>query len=344
MRRLAVILSVMVAQGGVAMAEPAPVLGKDVDADGKPLPFGRAAYVSPSTPLGSGPFKAVMAQADNLPDHTLYYPADMARAGRLPVIVWGNGACINAGNRFRIFLTEMASHGFVVISGGPIASARYEVGPQENPRVPAAGEAPAPPPPPPANPPAPKPGDAVGRNSVPQLLAGIDWAVAENERSGSPFYHRLDTQAIGVAGQSCGGSLAAQVSADPRIKATAIFSGAPRTGSAGPGNAVDGKAVLDRIHAPVLILAGDATHDIAHQPSLDAAAYLGRVPVFLGWQDGLTHIGTYGMPDGGKLARLGWQWFAWRLKGDQAAAKAFRGADCSLCRESGWHVSKKQID
>ena len=134
---------------------------------------------SPMCPLGTGPYKAIMAEDPSLPDHTLYYPADMAAAGKLPIITWGNGACLNAGNRFRIALTEMASHGFLIVAGGPIANTKYEVGPQENPPV---GQANAPrrAPPPQA---APKPGDAVGRNTVPQLIAGIDWAVKENDRA-----------------------------------------------------------------------------------------------------------------------------------------------------------------
>jgi hypothetical protein len=68
--------------------------------------------------------------------------------------------------------------------------------------------------------------------------------------------------------------------------------------------------------------------------------------VFLAWQDNLTHIGTYGMPNGGELGRIAWQWFASELRKDQKAAKAFKGADCTLCKETadGWHVQKKMID
>ena len=322
---------------GSAMADPAPVLAPTKDADGKPLPFGRPAYQKPDVPLGTGPYNAVMAEDPSLPDHTLYYPADMAAAGKLPIITWGNGACLNAGNRFRIALTEMASHGFLIVAGGPIDNVKYEVGPQENPPV---GQANAPrrPPPPQA---APKPGDAVGRNTVPQLIAGIDWAVKENDRQGSKFYHRLDTNAVGVAGQSCGGMLATQVSADPRIKATVLFSGVPFLDRPVIASSVDPKTQLAQIHAPTLILAGDAGHDILHQGSVDDVAYIKNAPVFMAWQDGLTHIGTYGMKNGGELTRLGWEWFAWQLRHEQKYAAVFQGADCALCKEGdGWHVER----
>ena len=71
-----------------------------------------------------------------------------------------------------------------------------------------------------------------------------------------------------------------------------------------------------------------------------------KLPVFMAWQENLTHIGTYGMPNGGELGRIAWQWFAWQLRGDQKAAKAFKGADCEICKETadGWHVTKKMID
>ena len=324
----------------LAFADRAPVLRTEKDTDGKALPFGRRPHQPNDKPLGNGPFKAIMAEDPSLPDHTLYYPAKMESAGKLPVITWGNGACLNAGNRFRDFLTEIASHGFLVVSGGPIANIKYEVGPQENPAVPAPGSTPGanrgqratPPPAPPA-----VPGDAVGRNTAPQLIAALDWAEKANKDSSSKFYNKLDTSMMGVGGQSCGGGLATTVAADPRIKAVAIFSGA---GGSASGNAIQA------FHSPVLLIAGDAARDIAHQRTIETAGLITKLPVFMAWQENLTHIGTYGMPNGGELGRIAWQWFAWQLRGDQKAAKAFKGADCEICKETadGWHVTKKMID
>src|SRR6185436_5258433 len=173
----------------LATADRAPVLSTSKDTDGKALPFGRRPHQPNDKPLGTGPFKAIMVEDPSLPDHTLYYPANIGSAAPLPVITWGNGACLNAGNRFRDFLTEIASHGFLVVSGGPIANIKYEVGPQENPAVPAPGSTPpagargqraTPPPAAPA-----APGDAVGRNTAPQLIAALDWAEKANKDSAS---------------------------------------------------------------------------------------------------------------------------------------------------------------
>jgi hypothetical protein len=66
--------------------------------------------------------------------------------------------------------------------------------------------------------------------------------------------------------------------------------------------------------------------------------------VFQGWQDGMTHIGTYGAPNGGffgeyrrGLARLD-------AEGRRQGGRMFKGADCTLCAAPSWHVTKKKID
>ena len=345
MKRLmsgALTLAIALAAAGHASAQaeaplsPAPVLAKEVDAYGRPVPFGRPAYLPGETPLGGGPFKAVMVADETLPAHVLYYPADLAKAGKLPVVVWGNGACINAGNRFRIFLTQIASHGYLVAANGVMANTELEVGPQENPAIRAPG-APPPPPPPPPDPS--KPQRAPGRTTAEQLTESIDWAVKENSRVGSPFYGKLDTGKIAVMGQSCGGVQALTVAGDPRITTLMIW-------NSGAGMIPNNPATeaLAKIHTPIAYITGDPAHDIAY-PAGDANfAALTGVPVFRAWEDGMSHIGTYGQPDGGAFGRIAVSWLDWRLKGQAEGARMFQGADCLLCKEPGWHVFKKGID
>src|SRR5207244_6311923 len=63
--------------------------------------------------------------------------SDLTKLGtkKLPVLLWANGSCLYAGNRYRQFLTEIASHGYLVIAGGPMGEKAVEVGPQQNPAV-----------------------------------------------------------------------------------------------------------------------------------------------------------------------------------------------------------------
>ena len=72
---------------------------------------------------GTGPYPALMEQDPGLPTHTIYRPKDLSKLNgyKLPIVAWGNGACVNAGDAFKNFLTEIASHGFLAIAIGPIA-------------------------------------------------------------------------------------------------------------------------------------------------------------------------------------------------------------------------------
>jgi Chlorophyllase enzyme len=68
---------------------------------------------------GSGQFKANYVTDPTLPSHTIYAPKSRPPASeKLPVIIWGNGACLAIGTMFQNFLTEVASHGFLVVANG----------------------------------------------------------------------------------------------------------------------------------------------------------------------------------------------------------------------------------
>jgi dienelactone hydrolase len=325
-----------------APLSPAPMLGIGKDADGRPLPFGVPPYFAPETPLGSGPFKAIMTTDAGLPEHVLYHPANLEAAGTLPIVSWGNGACMHAGNRFRTFLTEIASHGFLVIAAGRLEDPALEVGPQENPAVRRPGD----PPPPPAI--AVDPNSARARRSTADhMRQAIDWAVQQNTQASSKFRGRLDTSKIAVAGQSCGGGLSTQLASDPRVSTVGMFNSGTRLSATGGGNTPDpaaSKKLLDAIHTPVVYVTGDAERDIAFAGAQDSFGYLTKVPVFWAWQEKLQHIGTYGAPGGGSLGRIAVAWLAWQLKGDAQAAKMFKGSDCTLCKDPSWHVSRKKMD
>src|SRR5215831_3381196 len=79
---------------------------------------------------GSGPLKAEMEMDAGLPDHTIYRPEDMSAlsGATLPIVIWGNGACANAGNSFSNFLTDISSYGYLAIALGPIVE-RNAAGP-----------------------------------------------------------------------------------------------------------------------------------------------------------------------------------------------------------------------
>jgi dienelactone hydrolase len=296
-----------------------------------------------ATPLGTGPFKAIMEVDPALAKHTVYRPDNMSAIGsaKLPVMAWGNGACAADGNAFRLYLTEIASHGYLIIANGPIGPDRA----QFPPAMPPSSGAPAVGAKVPAKPPVPAKISSTPPTTTAQLIEAIDWAIAENSRQGSRYYRRLDTTKIAVGGMSCGGVQAIEASVDPRIKTTIVANSglmtAPTTMS-GSGKPVP-KESLNLMHAPVLYMSGDES-DIAYANANDDFERISHIPVFRAYQKGIGHGGTYHDPNGGTFGKVTLAWLDWQLKGIKETAKMFQGDKCGLCVDAQWVTRKKKID
>jgi dienelactone hydrolase len=298
------------------------------------VPSSGSAVPAPPTPLGSGPYRAIMEVEPGLPTHTVYHPADLGAAGRLPLVVWGNGACANAGDRFRWFLSDIASYGYLVIAVGPIANRSQW---PEQPMEPLpAGATPAIRPGDPAQLPPPVTHSA-------QLLDAVSWAATENERAGSPFHHRLDVSAVAAMGQSCGGAQALEASADPRIRTTimwnsGLFPGVTTMAGGGPLT----KSSLRKVHGSIAYISGDE-EDLAFGNANDDFEGIDHVPVFRAFARGVLHEGTYRQRNGGEFAGIAVGWLNWQLRGDRQAARLFVGAQCGLCVNPHWVVHSKNL-
>ena len=353
---VATVATLVVGAIGTPIAQqptPTPLL----DGRGLPLPFGVPAVpCKPDFPLGSGPFKAVMSVEPGLSEHVVYAPANLSalKAKKLPVVIWGNGSCLYAGNRYRSFLTEVASHGYLVIAGGPMGAVELEVGPQSNPAprqggagggrgggqpapaatVPSVGQASQ----------GRGPGDATGaqgRVTVALLKAAVDWATQQQSDASSRFYRALDLAHIVSMGHSCGGGLAVQLATeDARINGLGIwFSGAGLVGARG-----NDPSSLLKIKGPVLIITGEEGLDTAYASGKASFEAINHVPVWYGWQDKLQHIGTFGARNGGDLGVIAVRWLDWTTRSDAAASRMFKGAACTLCKDATWHVLRKKIN
>lgn len=279
--------------------------------------------VLPDTP-GTGRYPAIKQVDATLPDHVVYRPANLSQLGqaKLGVVVWGNGGCSDDGASARQHLAELASHGYLVIAPGKVLS----------------GPATPPPPPRPAGPPAP-----LGvKTSTADVKAGLDWALAENARKGSPYFGRIDPRQLAVAGHSCGGLQAIELAADPRIRAVIVHnSGIFADGSNPiPGITVN-KSMLTKLHTPIIYILGGPS-DIAYPNGTDDFAKITSVPaVLLNLPVG--HGGTFREPNGGRVAQVAVKWLAWQLRGDAAAGASFTGATCGLCTNKDWTIERKKI-
>ena len=263
---------------------------------------------------GTGPYKAVMLADPSLDAHTIFAPQDLSPFGkknRLPVLVWGNGACTNSPWEHYKFLNEIASHGFLVIATGYIP---MEEEPYRGPMSTSA-----------------------------QQIESIDWAIAKNADKGSPYYGRIDVEHIAAAGMSCGGLQTLDNSADPRFTTLMICNSGLfiNPGTAVPNMPMPNKERLQEITVPVIYILG-GPEDIAYENGMDDFHRLVKVPAFAANYP-VGHGGTYRQDHGGEFTVPALAWLQWQLKGDQEAAKLFQGADCGLANREGWTVEKNGL-
>ena len=243
---------------------------------------GHAQHVSEnvphSTPLGSGPYKAILEADPRLPGFTVYRPKDLSALGeqKLPIVAWAEGGCANNGSRFRWFLSEIASHGYLVVAIGPVGPEKDEIwnpppqhaGPATMPRMPDLSKLPPP------------------ATHSSQLIDAINWAVAENTRSGGRYLNRIAGDKVAVMGMSCGGGQAIEAGQDPRVVTTVMWnSGLFPDGTA--FNAMFGgrlltKADLKLLHGAVAYISGDES-DIAFNNANDDFSRLPDIPALRAW-------------------------------------------------------------
>jgi hypothetical protein len=273
---------------------------------------------------GTGRFAPIKEIDPGLPDQVVYRPADLAGLGdqKLGLYVFGNGGCSNDGASARLHLLNVASHGYLAIAPGGIYN-----GPGKT-------EAP------------PRPEDASIENYAPthpaQLRAAIDWALAENKRSGSRYYGRIDPDAIAISGFSCGGVQALTIAGDPRVKTVVIMnSGLFVEGDTRMGAMVETKDRVKDLHTPTLYVLGGPT-DIAYKNGMDDYEKINHVPVAVANID-KGHGGTYWEPNGGVAAAVVVDWLDWQLRGRTGAGRTFVGANCGLCSDSAWEYMSKGL-
>ena len=262
---------------------------------------------------GTGPYKAVMQEEKSLEAHTVFVPQDLSAFGKtkkLPVLVWGNGACTNSPWEHYKFLNEIASHGYIVVATGfiPMDDQPYR-GPM---------------------------------STTQQQIESIDWVIAQNADKASPYYQKIDTKNICVAGMSCGGLQTLFNCADRRITSLMVCNSGlfnqQNANQAVGGMPMPPKSKLNEIHTPVIYILGGET-DIAYGNGMDDFHRISHVPA-IAVNYPIGHGGTYREAHGGEFSVVALAWLDWQLKADKKAAKMFEGTDCEILKREKWTIEK----
>jgi len=247
-----------------------------------------------------GPYKVESGPAFGSPGHVVFRPADLSpfpAKDTLPVMVWGNGGCAINSDRYAGFLSTIASHGFVVLATAA------------------------------------QPGAAGGRATADNIRAALAWAETEQARAGSPLNGKIALDRMSVMGQSCGGFLALELGADPRVDTIGVFNSGAQNDAAG---------TVAKLHGPVLLINGHERDFLmaSSEATFDA---IQKLPAFYGARKNAGHTATVFHPGGGEFANVASNWLRWQFKGDKAAGRMFVGKDCELCTNPNWVTRSKGL-
>jgi len=246
---------------------------------------------------GPGPYKS-MTVSNTGPNrgYTVYRPDMLAPGGaKNPIVGWMSGGSTNP--TAYPLLPHLATHGFVVVASNTTPGIGEEV--------------------------------MLGK----EIIAGIDWAIMENQRSDSELFGKLDETKIASMGYSMGALATFTIANDPRLTTTIHISG---------GNMETER--VKNLHAPAAFfcgIPGDANCSILSTDCDIAAAncdtdYASAVsPVFYGNFPG-GHLGILTAPNQDTIGTEVTAWLRWKLMQDVSLEARFTGADCTVCKDSKW--------
>jgi len=257
---------------------------------------------------GSGPHKVTVETNTDagIKEGTIFRPTDLGGTEKYPIFVWGEGGCSENGLSNSAAMAEIASYGyFVVADGVPNGTASRS-----------------------------QTSDTAGMGKP--LLAYVTWAIAENEKPCSAYYHSLDTTKIASNGFSCGGLMAEGTAGDPRITTWGLNSS---------GLFAADQPFYKTIHTPVLIVlggSGDMAYTNGERDYTNISA-LG-FPIML-FSKALGHGGDLFSARGGDFAKIDLAWLNWWLKGDLTATGKglLVGSGCSYCTNAAWEVKSANL-
>ena len=241
-------------------------------------------------------------------NYTVYQPAELAPDGALnPIVGWMSGG--STTHTQYSMLPRLATHGFVVVCANETPSIGTEV--------------------------------QLGK----QIMAGIEWAIKEAGRDGSPYYKKLNTEKIASAGYSMGSLATFTIVGDKRLTTTVHISG-------GNQNATQRQAVQN-MHAPAAFICGGTGNgscssmmsnscDIAG-PNCAKDFNAATTPVFYATFPG-GHLGILSNATA-RISAMVTAWLKYQLMDDKTLRKMFVGEDCTYCKSNQFtRIQQKNLE
>jgi dienelactone hydrolase len=248
------------------------------------------------TDLGmNGPYTAMTVTSTGPGGtYTIYRPAELAPGGaKNPIVGWMSGGG-STPSQYTL-LPHLATHGFVVVASNT---------------SPALGDE-----------------EKLGK----EIIAGIEWVLAENAKSDSAYHDKVDPTKIASMGYSMGALATTMIAGDPRLTTTVHISG--------------GNMTTDRIkmlHAPAAFLCGASGVDIAGA-NCATDFETATAPVFYGVFNGGDHLGVRTAPYSDRIRLVVTGWLRWQLMRDASLAPMFVGDQCTVCKDPNWTVKQKNL-
>jgi hypothetical protein len=244
-----------------------------------------------------GPYKSTtLTNVGPSNNYTVYMPTMLAPNGaKNPIVGWMSGGATT--HDLYPLLPRLATQGFVVVCANVAPGIGEEV--------------------------------MLGK----QIMDGIDWVLAENMKSDSMFFGKLDATKIASMGYSMGSLSTFTIANDPRLTTTVHISG---------GN-MDAQRI-NNLHAPAAFICGipgDSSCSILDDNCDIAAAncetdYAGaKTPVFyVNFSGG--HLGILVPPTEDQIGALAAMWLRWKLMSDRSLDGKFLGDQCEVCKDKTW--------
>jgi predicted acyl esterase len=255
----------------------------------------------------SGPYKSIAVTEKSLPDFVVYRPKDIKKAvkseGKLPVIVWANGGCMNSSIHHEKLLSEVASHGYIIVAIGELQMTVEE---------------------------------RINKHTPDdELLKALDWISKQAITKGSNYYQNVDLGKIAAGGQSCGGAQVFRVANDNRIKTYMIF-------NAGMGNMTMAGAStnsLKNLRGKIIYIIGGES-DVAYQNAIIDNDKINNAPVVFANHITAGHGGTFANEYGGSFGQMAIDWLDWQFKGKDNSAIFLKN---DLSKYPGWSMKAKNF-